>query len=179
MRTRCGLITDPRLGGCVSAWFLPTGSGSRWVRCWSCRCRPRPSGCRSSRRCSAWRRCRGCRASAAVPAPCDRCAAKGDRSTAARTAPRRSSTCGTDPTCRRTAPIRRSFATSTFNNNSESVFSYLRTPTTWHCPHSPAAAAAIDRCLLPAGPTAANLQQRVCCCWPMLGQTDGRRTNSS
>ena len=30
----------------------------------------------------------------------------------------------------------------------------------WHCPHSPAAAAAIDRYLLPAGPTAANLQQR-------------------
>ena len=34
--------------------------------------------------------------------------------------------------------------------------------TTWHYPHLPAAAAAaIDRYLLPAGPTAANLQQRV------------------
>jgi len=30
------------------------------------------------------------------------------------------------------------------------------TLTTWHCPQSPAAAAAIDRYLLPAGPTAAN-----------------------
>jgi len=33
----------------------------------------------------------------------------------------------------------------------------LRTLTTWHCPHSHAAAAAIDRHLLLAGPTAANL----------------------
>jgi len=35
--------------------------------------------------------------------------------------------------------------------------------------------AAIDRYLLPAELTAANLQQRVCCCGPMLGQTNGRR----
>jgi len=28
--------------------------------------------------------------------------------------------------------------------------------------------------LLPAAPTAANLQQWVCCCGPMLGQTGGR-----
>ena len=41
-----------------------------------------------------------------------------------------------------------------------------------------AAAAAIDQYLLPAGPTAANLQQWVCCCEPMLGQTDGHRTVS-
>jgi len=34
--------------------------------------------------------------------------------------------------------------------------------------------AAIDRYLLPAGPTAANLQQKVCCCGPVLGQTDGQ-----
>jgi len=34
--------------------------------------------------------------------------------------------------------------------------------------------AAIDRYLLPAGPTAAILQQRVCCCGPMLRQTDRR-----
>ena len=34
--------------------------------------------------------------------------------------------------------------------------------------------AAIDRYLLPAELTAANLQQRVCCCEPMLEQTDGR-----
>ena len=33
---------------------------------------------------------------------------------------------------------------------------YLRTLTTWHCSHSLAAAAAIDRYVLPAGPTAAN-----------------------
>jgi len=35
--------------------------------------------------------------------------------------------------------------------------------------------AAIDQYLLPAELTAANLQQRVCCCGPMLGQTNGRR----
>jgi len=54
--------------------------------------------------------------------------------------------------------------------------SCLRTLTTWHCPHSPAhvTASAIDRYLLAAGPTAANLQQRVCCCEPMLGQKDGQ-----
>jgi len=40
----------------------------------------------------------------------------------------------------------------------KSVFSHVRMLTTWHCPHSPAAAAAID--LLPAGHTAANPQQR-------------------
>ena len=39
--------------------------------------------------------------------------------------------------------------------------------------------AVIDRYFLPAGPTAANLQQRVCCCQPVLdghtkGQTDGQ-----
>ena len=62
---------------------------------------------------------------------------------------------------------------STHVKLNKSVFSYLRTLTTRHCSHSPAAAAIIDRYLLPAGPTAANLQQRVCCCGPMLGQTDG------
>ena len=49
-----------------------------------------------------------------------------------------------------------------------------------------AGSVAIDRYLLPAGPTAANLQQRVCCCGPCWdiqtdGRTDGqtyRRTNS-
>jgi len=42
-------------------------------------------------------------------------------------------------------------------------------------PH--AATAAVDRYLLPAGShTATNLQRRVCCCGPMLGQTD-RRTD--
>ena len=48
------------------------------------------------------------------------------------------------------------------------MFGYLRTLTTWHCSHSPAAAAAIDRYLLPAGPTAANLQQRVHCSVPII-----------
>jgi len=47
----------------------------------------------------------------------------------------------------------------------------------WHYPHSPAALiagqAAIDRYLLHTGPTAANLQQRVCCCRLTLGQIDG------
>jgi len=57
------------------------------------------------------------------------------------------------------------------------MLSFLR-----HCPHSPTARrvderrcytgrAAIDRILLPAGPTAANLLQWVCCCGPILGQT--------
>ena len=39
-----------------------------------------------------------------------------------------------------------------------------------------AADAAFHRYFPPAGPTATNLQQRVCCCAAMLGQTD-RRTN--
>jgi len=37
------------------------------------------------------------------------------------------------------------------------VFSYLRTLTRWHCPHSPAAAVAVDLYLLPASP-----QQQTC-----------------
>jgi len=62
----------------------------------------------------------------------------------------------------------------------KSVFSFLRTLTMWHCLHLPAARraavrrAAINRYLLSAGPAAANLQQRVCCCGPVLRQTDGR-----
>jgi len=61
------------------------------------------------------------------------------------------------------------FNSSRQNN---SVSSYLRTPITWHRPHSHTAAAAIERHFLPAGPTAANLQQRVCYCRPMPAQTD-------
>ena len=51
--------------------------------------------------------------------------------------------------------------------------SHLPTLTTWHCSHSSAACRCcrIDRYLLP---TAANRHQRVCCCWPMLGQTSYR-----
>jgi len=59
----------------------------------------------------------------------------------------------------------------------KSVFSYLRTLTTWHCPHSPAAAASIDRYLLSVWPTAANLQQRRAAAgWERQtnGRTDGR-----
>ena len=57
-----------------------------------------------------------------------------------------------------------------------SVFSCLRTLTTWHCPHLPSArapAAAIDRHRLPAGPTAASLLQTD---RRTEGQTDGHRT---
>ena len=47
------------------------------------------------------------------------------------------------------------------------------TLTTWYCPHSPTAAAAvIDQYLPPTVATVANLEQRVCCRGPMLGQTD-------
>jgi len=45
-------------------------------------------------------------------------------------------------------------------------YSFLRTLITWHCPHSPAPTAAMNQYLLPARPTAANLQQRICCCGP-------------
>ena len=53
---------------------------------------------------------------------------------------------------------RRDFAASLLREQQVCTFGYLRTLTTWHCPHSPAAAAAIHRYLLPAGPTAANLR---------------------
>ena len=62
----------------------------------------------------------------------------------------------------------------------KSVFGLRRTLTAWHYPHSPAARraavrrAAIDRYLLPTGPTAANVQQRVSCCGAMVGHTDGQ-----
>ena len=65
-----------------------------------------------------------------------------------------------------------------------SVFSFIRTLTTRHCPHSPAARraavrrAAIDRCLLLAGPTAANLQQRIFCCGADA-KTDARLAGSA
>jgi len=55
----------------------------------------------------------------------------------------------------------------------KSVFSYLRRLTTRNCPHSHAAATAIDQYLLPARPTAANLQSE-----PMLGHTDVRSTDT-
>jgi len=45
-----------------------------------------------------------------------------------------------------------------YSNWNKSVFSYLRTLTMWHCPHSAATAAAMDRYLLPTRPTAANRQ---------------------
>ena len=43
-------------------------------------------------------------------------------------------------------------------DKNKSMFNYLRTLTTWHCPHSPAAIAAIDRYLLPAG----HMQHQTC-----------------
>lgn len=61
--------------------------------------------------------------------------------------------------------------------HNKSVFSYstyvrlLRGTARIHPPQ--AVAAATDRYLLPTVPTAANLQQRVCCCRTMQGQTDG------
>ena len=65
--------------------------------------------------------------------------------------------------------------------NNQHVFSFLRTLSAWHCSHSHAGRraavrrAAIDPYLLPDGFTAANLQERVCCCCrPILGQTGGR-----
>ena len=54
----------------------------------------------------------------------------------------------------------------------------LRTLTTWHCPHSPAAVATIDWYLLPVGPTAANLQQRVGCCGPCWERWMDRQTDT-
>ena len=50
-----------------------------------------------------------------------------------------------------------------FWENNKSVISYLRTLTTWHCPHSPANGQRSIDISCPR-PTAANLQQRVCCC---------------
>jgi len=76
-----------------------------------------------------------------------------------------------------TSPIRYGHSRQRLSYFTESGFSYPRTPTTWHCPHSPAArrcCTAIDRYLLPAGPTAANLQRRVCCRGFMLD----RRTDT-
>jgi len=67
----------------------------------------------------------------------------------------------------------------------KSVFSFLRTLTTWHYPYSSAARraavrrAAIDRYLLPAGPTAANPLcgfAAVGPCWDR--QTDERATDA-
>ena len=70
-------------------------------------------------------------------------------------------------------------------NQEQSVFSFLRQPTTWHCPHLPlhtmlwhgchralAACTAVNWYLLPAGPTAANPTQR----WVTAAQWD-RRTD--
>ena len=62
-------------------------------------------------------------------------------------------------------------------NDPQVCVQLLRTLTTWHSPHSPAAAAAIDRNLLLAEPTAVNLQRRLCGSGgsgPVLGQTDER-----
>jgi len=52
-----------------------------------------------------------------------------------------------------------SIQTCFLSEKNKSAFTCQRTLTTWHCPRSLAAAAAIDRYLLLAGPTAANQQQ--------------------
>ena len=51
------------------------------------------------------------------------------------------------------------------------ALSCLRTPTTWHCRHSYVAAIAINRYLLPAGPTVEKPAARYCN--GRVGQTDG------
>ena len=73
----------------------------------------------------------------------------------------------THVTCRLTAKNRDQLRNPTLGNRMWVGYLYLFTTytlTTWHCPHSPAGRAAINRYLL---------QQRVCCCGPMLEQTDG------
>ena len=73
---------------------------------------------------------------------------------------------------------RLAYTVKRLNNYYKSFFSYLRTLTTWHCPHSPAAATAIDT-FCPPGP-----QQQTCnsgfaamdLCWDR--QMDGHRTVS-
>jgi len=54
-----------------------------------------------------------------------------------------------------------SFYDRVFRSLKKSVFICLRTLTTWYCPLHDAGASA-------------NLQQRVCCCGPILGQTEGQ-----
>ena len=60
--------------------------------------------------------------------------------------------------------------------NTFSVFSYLRTLTTWHCPPPHVAAAAFDRYLLLAGPTTNPPLAATAGEWAR--QTDGHRTVS-
>ena len=64
----------------------------------------------------------------------------------------------------------------TVSQMSKSLFRYLRTLTTWYCPHSSAAAAEIDRHLLPTGHKAANRPHAA-----EAGERDrqtGRRTDT-
>ena len=75
-----------------------------------------------------------------------------------------------DQQCQSTEGTRKSKLASKYNV--QVGVQLLHTLTTWHCPQSHAGHAAIDPYLLPAGLTAANLQQRVCCCEPVLGQTE-------
>ena len=75
-----------------------------------------------------------------------------------------------DQQCQSTEGTRKSNLASKYNI--QVGVQLLHTLTTWHCPQSHAGHAAIDPYLLPAGLTAADLQQRVCCCGPVLGQTE-------
>jgi len=53
------------------------------------------------------------------------------------------------------------------------VFSYLRTLTTWHCPHSPAARRCCNnRSISPV--SRAHSSKPSAAGWPVLGQTDGQ-----
>jgi len=56
--------------------------------------------------------------------------------------------------------------------------SYLRTLTTWHCPHSPAAAAAIDRYLLPPGPQQQTCNNAFAAVGPCWNRQTERRTDT-
>ena len=66
-----------------------------------------------------------------------------------------------------------------FNSNAvhnKSVFNFLRTLTTWHCPHSPAArccwAPGSNRSISPAGRALSNKPAAAACDGRMMGQTD-------
>ena len=71
-----------------------------------------------------------------------------------------------------------------FNSNTvhnKSVFNFLRTLTTWHCPHSPAArccwAPGSNRSISPAGRALSNKPAAAACDGRMMGQTDRQATN--
>jgi len=61
-----------------------------------------------------------------------------------------------------------------YSNWNKSVFSYLRTLTMWHCPHSAATAAAWIDISCPPGPQQQTGSQSVCCSRRLVhAETDG------